>query len=63
MQNTSANYAGSALQIIAFYFEYLTHDVHPSLSSKMALMPGATTFLLLNSGMKSMHPEAGLQRT
>ncbi|WIA38264.1 hypothetical protein OEZ86_001604 [Tetradesmus obliquus] len=36
-------------QIIAFFFEYLTHELHPSLSSKVALMPGATTFLLLNS--------------
>jgi hypothetical protein len=45
----------SALQIIAFFFEYLTHEVHPSLSSKVALMPGATTFLLLNSGMSSLH--------
>uniref|UniRef100_A0A383VRG5 Ubiquitin-like protease family profile domain-containing protein n=1 Tax=Tetradesmus obliquus TaxID=3088 RepID=A0A383VRG5_TETOB len=38
-------------QIIAFFFEYLTHELHPSLSSKVALMPGATTFLLLNSDL------------
>lgn len=43
-------------QLIAFWFEYLAQDKHPELQQEVALLPGATTFLLSNVAPE----EAGL---
>jgi hypothetical protein len=45
-----------SLQLIAFWFEYLAQDKHPQLQQQVALLPGATTFLLSNVAPE----EAGL---
>lgn len=43
-------YTRHVAQIIAFYFEYLVRELFPSISKAVALIPGAMSFLLLNTG-------------
>lgn len=39
--------------MIAFYFEYLLHEVHPQLARSVCLIPGAMAFLLRNLGARA----------